>query len=925
MTATAVFGGEQQAPFELRAGAKGELTLAVASVRGTEALSHLYRFDVTVVASLDADELRRSVLGQAAELSLRSPSLNDPRRVRGMLCRLTELGTRDPHGRAGFVLRLVPRAWFLGRRRTSRIFQEMSVVDVVDRVLDEHRVQRLWKTTRAYPKRDYCVQYQESDLEFVKRLLAENGLFFRFEEHERITDSLDTPWDQAEEVLVIGDGVEAYGAITPSGGAAHRLTEAPALPFERMTGGLGQEHVSSLTRSTSVAIHAVRQHDYDFQRPLLDLSTSSTPLPGASAFRAPSDPTLEWYEHHGDHSNVDESRDRAEIRLSQLRRRALLARGEATCRRLAPGRAFRLEGHPEPGLDGTHVVVKVRHRGANPGLQGTEATSSVYQCQFECVPAGVAHRPPAPQRRRVEAVESAVVVGPSDETVFTDEYGRIQIQFHWDREGRREGRSSCWVRVAQPWAGSGYGMQLIPRVGNEVLVNFLGGDPDRPVVMGSVHNRVQMPPFPLPAGRTRSGIRTSSAAGGNELSFEDEAGNEQVRLFACRDLEEEVARHATRTVRGNDKSVVEGSRHVTVSGGRHGVVRGDAGDAVGGNRSVDVQGDDDLAVGGNLRTRCDGDVELAATGDAKHTVGGATVARFEGAVRIDAAGDVATHIEGHHQLTVGVDGTGNSSSTFVFGNLNLSATGDVAIRAEEEISLTCGGTSLRLTPDGLVALGRALRLAGAADTLITGGKSSQHLHDDVEVVAEQVSVFSKGASLELTDTEARLGGSKVKLGHPASGQRVGVNEPSKPDTKRVRWRLADVAFAPYAHKHYHLLTCGLRLEGDTDGDGYLTADLPKEARSAAVILWVGDYPTGERRKYTVVIADELPDPTTAAGARARLHALGYDVGLQGGDPWVATRDAVRQFQVDHAETHALQTTGELDDATKQAIARVFGG
>ncbi|MEZ4309032.1 MAG: type VI secretion system tip protein TssI/VgrG [Polyangiaceae bacterium] len=755
--------------FELRAGPGGDLTLEVAAFRGREGMSRLYRFDVTFLSELEPQALRRAVLGRPVELSLQSPGLGLSRSIRGIAASLVELGTRDDRGRAHFTLRLVPRAWLLRKRRASRIFQDMTVEEVVRSVLTEHRVKHAFRISRAYPKRAYCVQYQETDHDFVTRLLAEDGLFYCFEEHGRAGGAEDAPWDQREEVLIAGDTTDAYTPL-PTGDLAGASAPLPVVPFRAMAGGLGDEHVSSLRRISTVRPEVAVHHDYDFERPMLDLTASTLASASASAEamaaaderELPDSPALmEDYDHHGDHSNVDDALDRADIRLEQLRREALVTRGESDCRRLAPGRTFRLEGCPEPHLDADLVITRVSHEGRVPGRAAPAAAGErPYRARFDAVRAHAAFRPAPPARKLVHAVESAVVVGPEKEVIYTDEYGRIKVQFHWDREGKRDDRSSCWVRLSQPWAGAGWGLQLIPRVGNEVLVSFLGGDPDRPVVVGSLHNRIHMPPFPLPFAKTRSGIRTSSTGGGggNELSFEDAAGQEQVRLYARRDLEEEVQRHHTHTVHGSQTAAVHGDRSITVSGTQKTTVLRDDAAFVHGSRSAAVTGDDVTLVTGNTRADRRGDVDLDLAGDVRSVLGGAATARIEGPAQLDAAGDLVTNVEGDHRLTVGVDGTENTSTTYVFGAMRLSATDRIELRADQEISLTCGSTTLRLTPENLTALGKALHLVAAEEMISAGGKAVQTLKDDAELIAETASLFSKGASLELTDSQARLGG-----------------------------------------------------------------------------------------------------------------------------------------------------------------------
>lgn len=911
--------------FELRAGPYVSGELAVASFEGREGLSKLFRFDVSFLTELDTPSLKSDLLGKPAELSLAVPG-RGPRRIRGITSSVTCEGTRDDQGNSRYRLRLVPRAWLLRRRRNTRIFQDITVEEVVSRVLGEHRIRMLWRALRRYPKRSYCVQYQETDHDFVARLLAEEGLFFYFEPPPE-----PAPWGDHHEVLVVGDSAEAYVPIadTAPGGAASPSGRAPVIVFRPHEGMLASdEHVFSFQDRAAVKPESVCHRDYDFERPRLDF-TVSTRDPGAESLRGGAPPggpppgglaDLEVYEHHGEHSDVDEAHERAEVRLEQLRRRAATASGAGTCRRLAAGHCFRLEGHPEAHLDGDYAITSVLHEGTSPGSEGPGGRPGErsYTCRFECLPANLPYRPPPPKRRMVRSIESAVVVGPDQETIHTDAYGRIKVQFHWDREGRRDERSSCWIRVAQVWAGAGWGFQFIPRVGMEVLVSFLGGDPDRPVVVGCLSNRINMPPFPLPFEKTRSGIKTSSGGGGyNELSFEDAAGHEQIRVHAGRDLEETVGRDRTRVVQGDESVSVAGDRRSTVSG--------DLGASVAGTRSATIGEDDLLMVSGRSSVHHGGDTEIETGGAFHQVVHGASTTRLQGPALTEAADDLTTQVEGNHRLTVGVDGTGNTSTTFVFGDIHLSATSQITLRADEEITLICGATTLRLTPSKLEALTKTLHLLASDESFLAGNKQSLHLQEGAEIVAETVTLFSSGASLELTDSEARLGGSKVKLGKPASAPEREGDAPPDPEKKTVRWRFTDAGNRPYASKKYHLLVEGLRFEGQTDGDGLLTAEIPREAHGAEVILWIGEYPTGERRRYPIVIVDELPDPATPAGARARLHALGYDVGLHSADPWPAMRRAVHLFQTEHGSSDGLTATGELDEATMQAVQRVFGG
>jgi type VI secretion system secreted protein VgrG len=279
----------------------------------------------------------------------------------------------------------------------------------------------------------------------------------------------------------------------------------------------------------------------------------------------------------------------ADQRLEELRADATTSRGASSARRLCPGFLFEVSDHTNTAHNGSFAVVEVRHDGGDPNATNLKSSartraeepqlhgSFVYENTFRCIPASVPARPRRPKRRLLQVTETAVVVGPPGEEIHTDEHGRIKIQFHWDLEGKLDDKSSCWVRVMQPWAGTSWGSQFIPRVGMEVVVSFTGGDPDRPIVTGTVYNGAAPMPFKLPQDKTRSGLRTRSTPGGagyNELSFEDAAGHEQIYLHAERDFDEVVEHDHTRTVYGHEVVKVKESRLLDVKNDNVRVVRG---------------------------------------------------------------------------------------------------------------------------------------------------------------------------------------------------------------------------------------------------------------------------------------------------------------------------------------------------------------
>jgi type VI secretion system secreted protein VgrG len=579
--------------FELSFGGGVASGARVVSFTGKEQLSRPFRFDVTVaVSSQDAGRFAADVLGAAGVLTMSAEAT--PRHVRGFVSRVALAAVDLEKHVSWFVVRLVPKLWTLGMRKTSRIFQDKSVPEIVTDVLGGAGVAHQWRIARTYGKRPYSVQYQETDLDYVARLLAEEGIFYFFE------DSGEDGGSEASEVVVLADLAAHYPAIQ---GEA-RLPFAP--PFGLMSHGDGVEAFSAREKIRS---GATRVKHFDFRRPDTDLSSSSAAAPRPRFDEG----ALEVYEY--DFAAEDDSvvASGASRRLEQLRVRSAVGAGRSRCLRVAAGRRFTLEGHPEDALNREYVVVKMTHQGRQPeetfGLPAG-APVEVYKNDFECLPASVAARPPRRPRRMQQVLETATVVGPEGEEIHTDEHGRIKVAFHWDRRGRRDEHSSCWIRCMQTWAGASWGFQFIPRVGMEVLVTFMGGDVDQPMVIGCAHNGTHPPPFPLPASKTKSGIRTRSTPGGegsNELSFEDAAGKEQIYVHAQRDLEEVVENDHRRLVRANEEILVQGTRESIVGEDHYRTVRG--------NEVVTIEKDLILHVVGRQRIVIEGRAPSDGPGD----------------------------------------------------------------------------------------------------------------------------------------------------------------------------------------------------------------------------------------------------------------------------------------------------------------------
>ncbi len=604
---------------------------------GREAISEAYAFDVVVTSDFSGEEeIERDVLGRRAVFTW---TIGAGRRVfHGLVvaAELVEVHEAAPRS-VRHRLRFVPRLWLLERKRRSRIFQHMRVRDIVDAVLAEVGIATRWTLFREDPVREYCTQYEESDYHFVTRLLAESGTYFYFAE-----GSSSEGAGLAKGTLIPGDSVllgndpSAYrplGTGKEAGSPGGAATPLYYLSMQQTSAS----HTDKITRfscRSRLRADTATFRDYDPERPMARLHSSAGATPALAGLKADGpaaggSPGLEVYEHHGVFLFPDWAYATAEAQriLQQERRGVDVASGESGCPHLAPGHRFTLEDHPAAHLNRDYAVVSVEHVGEV--LPRSDIDPRQYRCTFRCVPASVAYIPARPRRQCVQVALTATVVGPPSEEIHVDEKGQIKVQFHWDREGVGDERSSCWIRAMQAWGGAGWGAQLLPRVGMEVVVVFEGGDLDKPMILGSLYNGTHPMPFALPRDKTRSGWRTRSTPGGrghNELSFDDAAGLEQIYVHAQRDLDETVERNHTLLARGDESlrvlgnrvDVVEGSASAKVGGALEAKVTGDQATHVEGNRVDVVLGNADERVSGASLTRVEGSERREVQEKANH-------------------------------------------------------------------------------------------------------------------------------------------------------------------------------------------------------------------------------------------------------------------------------------------------------------------
>jgi type VI secretion system secreted protein VgrG len=542
----------------------GEDALLLERFTGVEAVSQQFLFHLSAVStngSLAVDD----ILQRPLVVTLLLPE-NESRFIHGIVSRAVRL--ERGKGLTSFHLEVVPWTWLLSLTTNCRIFEQKTVREIIEQIFKDEGFQDYeFGLSGSYAPREYCVQYRETSLDFVSRLMEEEGIFYFF----RHTKEKHT--------LIIRDSQSAF---------------APC-PFRPdVEYGSSTETVSDKDVVRTVALeHSVRSRtislsDYDFQNPKVKLDV-----------RATSD-RYDLYDYPGKYVSRDMGERYAKVRLEEQESQRLILRGTGNCRQFIAGCHFRLHDISGEGMDDSYVLLSVSHSASATSYRSKGLKPFVYKNQFQAIPAAATYRPPRIVRRPVvQGSQTAVVVGPEGEEFWVDKFGRVKVHFFWDREDK----SSCPVRVSSSWAGKNWGAIQIPRIGQEVVVDFLEGDPDRPLIIGRVYNAEQMPPYGLPADQTISGVKSRSSKGGgpenyNEIVFEDKNGSEFIRIHAEKDMQEHVEKDSYEYV-GKDRNLtVDGSQSEMVSGDKHLTVQGERREAVKGDVSLDFRGDQHAKVGG---------------------------------------------------------------------------------------------------------------------------------------------------------------------------------------------------------------------------------------------------------------------------------------------------------------------------------------
>jgi type VI secretion system secreted protein VgrG len=701
----------------------GRDKLLLTGFSGQEELSRLFHFDLEVFADAADQVAFEDLIGKSVSVTMRLPEGAD-RFFNGVVARIAELDRRELEPGVSYTLyrlHVVPAAWLLTRRRDSRIFQHQSVPEILKQVFEGLDVS--WELRGSYEPRNYCAQYRETDFDFVSRLMEEEGIYFFFSHSQ--------------------NGHRMVVADTPS---VHPLVVGESrIEFEDVEGGYREgNRILTWEKSQALTSGKYLLWDNSFEMPRKPLEASKEILTSAQVgtvthkLKVAGNEKLEVYDYPGGYAKrfdgvapgggsrsgdvqkiMQDNGRTVAIRMQQETMPAVQIQGTSNCPQLGAGQKFKLDNHFN--ADGDYVLTSVSHAATEGGY--TAGSSGFrYANSFSCIPLAIPFRPiqrtPKPT---VSGCQTATVVGPSGEEIFTDKYGRVRVQFHWDREGSANADSSCWVRVGTSWAGKQWGAIHIPRIGQEVIVDFIEGDPDRPIVVGSVYNAELMPPYTLPDNRTQSGLKTRSTPEGspenfNELRFEDKKDAEQIYLHAERNLDTVVEDSETREVgfgrdtpgtqtlrvNGDQKfTIAEGHQFTTIEKGDQTfqITEGKQTITIKGDQSLTVQeGNQTIKVGGNREDTVSKDETTKIDGKRSVKVAKTDELSVGKTLTIDAADEIVLK-SGMSSITMKKNGdiTISGVNIKVTGNskVDLKATAGMTLKSDAPITIegTAGVTT----------------------------------------------------------------------------------------------------------------------------------------------------------------------------------------------------------------------------------------
>jgi type VI secretion system secreted protein VgrG len=666
----------------------GDDVLVLRSFSVREQLGRLFQIDAELISEdgeIDLDD----VVGHNVTLRLSMGAAVD-RFFNGFVSRMSQVANEG--SLAHYRATIVPWLWFLTRTTDCRIFQAKTAPAIIEAVFTAHGFNDyLLKLSGTYVTRDYCVQYRETDFNFVSRLMEQEGIYYFFQ-HEN-----------GKHTLVLADSISAHSPYTGYEEIAFQ---------ELQKGGSEREVITDWTMQTEAQPVACALNDFDFTKPNTSLrsNTNVSRSYGAAQF--------EIYDYPGEYADPSEGDRLAGVRLDELQAQYQTLHGEANTRGLVTGSTFTLKNHPRDDQNADYLITGISLHADGGAFRSGDTEGEFFTCSFTALPKSQQFRSarltPKPI---VQGPQTAIVVGTSGEEIYTDQYGRVKLQFPWDRYGAGDENSSCWVRVSQEWAGKKWGAIYIPRIGQEVIVEFLEGDPDRPIITGRVYNAVAMPPYGLPAEMTKSTLKSNSSKGGNgfnEIRFEDKKGSEQVFIHGENNMDVRVKNDAFETIGNNRHLVVTKDRFEHINNNRNETVDNDHKEKIGNDRNLNVVGKEAKSVGGSLSLSVTGDVIEVFQGNHSEQVTSDYYLKADNIV-----------IEGMTNVTIKV---GSSYIAIESGGISIGTTGTISLTDSQGLTVQSSASISMQDGSGLaIKSGASISMQDAAGLSV---KSSAQIQLD---------------------------------------------------------------------------------------------------------------------------------------------------------------------------------------------------
>ena len=649
-------------------------------MEGSEQLGRLFDYELSMLSS-DPDIELNDMLGQ--NVTVRSLNYEGKERFfNGYVSRFSLVGMHGEYYLYQASVR--PWLWFLTLTSDCRIFQEKTVPDIIKEVFSENGFNDFEESfSNSYRTWTYCVQYRETDFNFISRLMEQEGIYYYFK-HEN-----------GRHILVMTDSIGGHETIPG-------YEEVPYYPPEE-TDRRVRDYISNWRLTHEVLPGSYALNDFDFEKPKTDLRVSSIKM------RSHQQDSFEVYDYPGEYAETDDGQSYVRTRLEALQSQYEVVNGSGNVAGLLTGCLFNLTDYGREDQNREYLVVASNYElGPQDYESKVSDASTGFHFSFKAIDSQESFRPARTTPKPVvQGPQTAIVVGPKDEELHTDEYGRVKVKFHWDRYSNADENSSCWVRVAQVWAGKRWGGMWIPRIGQEVIVEFLEGDPDRPIITGRVYNAECMPPYELPTNATISGVKSNSSKGGggfNELRFEDKKDEEQIFINAQKNLDMRVKNDRFETI-GHDRSlVIENDKKEHVKNERHEKVDNHHKESIGADRNLKVTGKEAKEVGDSLSLKVGGDV-IEEFG-AKHSEQVSSDYYLKATnIVIEATTNVTVKV-GQSYIAIESGGIkiGTTGTIELEATSTLSAKGTAGVTVESPATTEVKGSMTTVSGDGVLTL-----------------------------------------------------------------------------------------------------------------------------------------------------------------------------------------------------------------------------